>query len=179
MKYQIPDLVRIRALGLEERACYYRPGEVCFYESSFEHGLRFPMDNHIRKLLVTMDLAPVQPCQEQNREGSDGMALRGCSNGSVTFADNCDPDRMTIHEIILIAHELRAPPTSSCWYRHPQNGFNNELVQLIKDRDILEMRKWVLAYKVIDMYLEHGEKEGVMADCVPLNIMYHDLEWSE
>ena len=34
-KYQIPVDVRIRAPGPEERACYYRHGEVCFYESAF------------------------------------------------------------------------------------------------------------------------------------------------
>ena len=58
-KYQIPDGVRIRAPGPKERACYYRPGEVCFFKSAFEHGLRFPMDDHLRELLAALDLAPV------------------------------------------------------------------------------------------------------------------------
>ncbi|KAM7486034.1 hypothetical protein LguiA_002043 [Lonicera macranthoides] len=57
---RIPDLVKIRAPGLEERACYYRPREVCFYEAAFEHGLRFPLDDHVRELLATMDLVPAQ-----------------------------------------------------------------------------------------------------------------------
>ncbi|KAM7493290.1 hypothetical protein LguiB_027899 [Lonicera macranthoides] len=57
-KYQIPDSVRIRAPGPEEQACCYRPGEVCFYESAFVHGLRFLIDNHVKELLVAMDLAP-------------------------------------------------------------------------------------------------------------------------
>ncbi|KAM7485801.1 hypothetical protein LguiA_001810 [Lonicera macranthoides] len=48
------------APGQEKRACYYKPGEVCFYEAAFEHGLRFPMDNHVRELLVIMDLAVAQ-----------------------------------------------------------------------------------------------------------------------
>ena len=52
--------MRIRAPGPEERACLYRPGEVCFYEVAFKHGLRFPMDDHVRELLVTLDLAPAQ-----------------------------------------------------------------------------------------------------------------------
>lgn len=59
-KYQIHDTVKIRAPGPEERTYYYHNGEVCFYEIAFEHGLRFPMEDHICELLVTMDLAPAQ-----------------------------------------------------------------------------------------------------------------------
>lgn len=59
-KYQIPDSVRSRALGPKERAYYYRLREVCFYESAFKHGLRFPMDDHVRELLVSLDLTPAQ-----------------------------------------------------------------------------------------------------------------------
>ena len=59
-RYQIPASARIRALGPKERACYYRPGEVCFYESAFEHGLKFPMDDHLRELLASLDVAPGQ-----------------------------------------------------------------------------------------------------------------------
>ncbi|KAM7465685.1 hypothetical protein LguiB_013247 [Lonicera macranthoides] len=62
--YQIPDSVKIRALSPEERACYYRPGEVYFYEAAFGHGLRFPIDDHIRELLATMDLAPTEGLQK-------------------------------------------------------------------------------------------------------------------
>ncbi|KAM7524317.1 hypothetical protein LguiA_014219 [Lonicera macranthoides] len=57
-RYQIPDSVRIRVPGPEEGACYYRLGEIYFYEAAFEHGLRFPMDDHMRKPLVNMDLTP-------------------------------------------------------------------------------------------------------------------------
>ena len=59
-KYQIPESVRIRAPGTEERACYYRPGEICFYESAFKHMLRFPIDDYLRELLAALDVAPVQ-----------------------------------------------------------------------------------------------------------------------
>jgi len=59
-KYQIPPLVQIRVPEPWERACYYRPGEVCFYEAAFERGLRFPMDDHIKELLVALDLCPAQ-----------------------------------------------------------------------------------------------------------------------
>ncbi|KAM7526203.1 hypothetical protein LguiA_016105 [Lonicera macranthoides] len=59
-KYQILDSVKIRALGPKKRACYYRPGEVYFYKVAFEHGLRFPIDDYVRELLVTMNLAPAQ-----------------------------------------------------------------------------------------------------------------------
>ena len=98
------------------------------------------------------------------------------SGGFVAFVDNCDPDRISIYEIILMANELGAPHVSFCWYKHPQKDFSNGLIQLIKDRDILEMTKWVPAYRVIYMYLEHDEKDGVMADCVPLNVVFPDEE---
>lgn len=35
------------------------------------------------------------------------------SGGSVAFVDNCDPDRMSIHKIMLMANELGAPHVSS------------------------------------------------------------------
>ena len=50
-RYQIPAGMRIRAPGPEERACYYMTMEVCFYESAFEHGLRFPRNDHLGELL--------------------------------------------------------------------------------------------------------------------------------
>ncbi|KAM7522903.1 hypothetical protein LguiA_012805 [Lonicera macranthoides] len=52
--------IRIRALGLQKRACYFLPNDACFYKFALEHGLRFLMDDHLRELLVALDLALVQ-----------------------------------------------------------------------------------------------------------------------
>lgn len=59
--YQIPARVRIRALGLEERGCYYVLGEVCFYESAFEHGLLL-VHNSVRKCVKWVDLIVTRIC---------------------------------------------------------------------------------------------------------------------
>ncbi|KAM7506983.1 hypothetical protein LguiA_017436 [Lonicera macranthoides] len=98
-KYQIPDSVRIRAPVQEERACYYRPGEVCFYEDAFEHGLRFPMDDHVRELLVTMDLAPTQS-HEISVEEFITLFQHKDSGGKNKGVFNC-PSRLGFSKIIF------------------------------------------------------------------------------
>ena len=42
-RFQFLERVRVRLPSKEERACNFFPGEVCFYESSFACGLRFPV----------------------------------------------------------------------------------------------------------------------------------------
>ena len=41
----------------EERACYFLPGEVCFYEASFQCGLRFLVHPFIMELLNHFNIA--------------------------------------------------------------------------------------------------------------------------
>ena len=59
-RFQFPERVRVRLPSKEERACNFFPGEVCFYESSFAYGLRFPVHPFLMELLDHFDVAPRQ-----------------------------------------------------------------------------------------------------------------------
>ena len=50
-RFQFPELVRVRLPSKGERPCNFFPGEVCFYESSFACGLRFPIHAFLMELL--------------------------------------------------------------------------------------------------------------------------------
>ena len=56
-RFQFPDRVRVRLPREEERACYFFPGEVCFYEAAFLCGLRFPVHPFITELLGHFGIA--------------------------------------------------------------------------------------------------------------------------
>ncbi|XP_065619504.1 uncharacterized protein LOC136063280 [Quercus suber] len=59
-RFQFPDRVRVRLPNEEERACHFFPGEVCFYESAFVCGLRFPVHPVVMELLDQFGIAPGQ-----------------------------------------------------------------------------------------------------------------------
>ena len=42
-RFQFPEQVKVRLPSEEDRAYHFFPGEVCFYESTFVCGLRFPV----------------------------------------------------------------------------------------------------------------------------------------
>ncbi|KAM7510417.1 hypothetical protein LguiB_009292 [Lonicera macranthoides] len=119
-KYQILDSVRIRALGPEEKACYYRPGEVCFYKLAFEHGLRFPIDDHVRELLVTVDLAPAQVSPD----------MWSCLIGSVLifraiFASSHD---ITIEEFITLFQPKYSSGKNKGLFNYPSRLGSSKII---------------------------------------------------
>ena len=59
-RFQFPDRVRVCRPHEEERACYFSPKEVCFYEVAFLSGLRFPVHPFIMELLGHFDIASEQ-----------------------------------------------------------------------------------------------------------------------
>ena len=56
-RFQFPGRVRIRLSHKEERACHFSPGEVCFYEATFQSGLRFLVHPFIMELLNHFNIA--------------------------------------------------------------------------------------------------------------------------
>ena len=56
-RFQFPTRVRVRLPKDEYRACYFFPGEVCFYESTFSCGLRFPVHSFLMELLAYFGIA--------------------------------------------------------------------------------------------------------------------------
>ena len=50
-RFQFPERARVCLPSKRERACNFFPGEVCFYESSFACGLRFPVHPFLMELL--------------------------------------------------------------------------------------------------------------------------------
>ena len=59
-RFQFPKRVRVRLPSKGEQACNFFPGEVCFYESSFACGLRFPIHPFLMELLDHFGIAPGQ-----------------------------------------------------------------------------------------------------------------------
>ena len=59
-RFQFPKWVRVRLPSKEERACNFFPGEVCFYESFFACGLRFPIHPFLMELLDHFGIASGQ-----------------------------------------------------------------------------------------------------------------------
>ena len=59
-RFQFPERVKVRLPSKDEQACNFFPGEVCFYESSFACGLRFPVHPFLMKLLDYFGIASGQ-----------------------------------------------------------------------------------------------------------------------
>ena len=59
-KFQFPERVRVHLPSKGEWACNLFPGKVCFYESSFSCGLRFPVHPFLIELLDYFSIAPGQ-----------------------------------------------------------------------------------------------------------------------
>ena len=59
-RFQFPKRVRIRLPSEEDRACHFFLEEVCFYESTFICGLRFPVHPFLMELLDRFGIAPRQ-----------------------------------------------------------------------------------------------------------------------
>ena len=79
-RFQFPDRVRVRLPSEEDRACHFFPGEVCFYESAFTWGLRFPVHPFLMELLDHFGIAPGQlmPNSWRILISCMGILLAGC-----------------------------------------------------------------------------------------------------
>ena len=58
--FQFQERVRVRLPNEEDRACHFFLGEVCFYESAFVCGLRFPVHPFLMELLYRFGIASGQ-----------------------------------------------------------------------------------------------------------------------
>ena len=59
-RFQFSERVRVRLPNKGEWAYHFFPGEVCFYESAFVCGLRFPVHSFLMELLDHFGIAPGQ-----------------------------------------------------------------------------------------------------------------------
>ena len=59
-RFQFSKRVKVCLPNKEDRACHFFPGEVCFYESAFVCGLRFPVHPFLMELLDSFGIAPGQ-----------------------------------------------------------------------------------------------------------------------
>ena len=56
-RFQFLEQVRVHLPSEEDRAYHFFPGEVCFYESTFVYGLRFPIHPFLMELLDRFGIA--------------------------------------------------------------------------------------------------------------------------
>ena len=56
-RFQFPKGTSVRLTRLGEKACNFAHGEVCFYETDFLSGLRFPVHPFIMHLLNEFQIA--------------------------------------------------------------------------------------------------------------------------
>ena len=59
-RFQFPEETRVRLPRRGEISCAFTHGEVCFYESAFLCGLRFPVHQFIMELFHYLNIAPGQ-----------------------------------------------------------------------------------------------------------------------
>ena len=59
-RFQFLERVRVHLPSEEDWACHFFPEEVCFYESAFVCGLRFPVHPFLMELLDHFGIAPGQ-----------------------------------------------------------------------------------------------------------------------
>ena len=59
-RFLFPKGTSVRLPCLGEKACNFAHGKVCFYETSFLCGLRFPIHSFIMQLLIEFQIAPGQ-----------------------------------------------------------------------------------------------------------------------
>ncbi|XP_059652126.1 uncharacterized protein LOC132299481 [Cornus florida] len=86
--YSIPDSVALRLPSLDDRASSFYPTEICFYESAFIAGLRFPIPLFIRELLRHLNLAPTQLSPNAWKTMMGCLVLwRACCNTSLTIQE--------------------------------------------------------------------------------------------
>ena len=57
-RFQFPERVRVHLPSEDDLACHFFLGEVCFYESTFACGLRFPVHPFLMELLDRFGIAP-------------------------------------------------------------------------------------------------------------------------
>ena len=82
-RFQFPARVRVCLPKDEDKACHFFPGEVCFYESTFSCGLRFPIHPFLMELLAHFGIAPGQLMPNSWRIVINCMHIWLASNGDM------------------------------------------------------------------------------------------------
>ena len=89
--FQCPEGTRARLPRKGEKACNFAYGEVCFYETAFSCGLRFPVHQFIMEFLHHLNLVPGQLMPNSWR------IIVSCM---VIWATIADGDMITINEFV-------------------------------------------------------------------------------
>ena len=97
-RFQFPERVRVRLPSKEERACNFFLGEVCFYESSFACGLRFPVHPFLMELLDHFGIAPGQLMSNSWRIMVSCMGM---------WLVTMDGDMLRVHKLVYL-YRLKA-----------------------------------------------------------------------
>ena len=94
-RFQFPKRVRVRLPSKEERAYNFFPEEVCFYESSFACGLRFPVHPFLMELLDHFGIAPRQLMPNSWRIVVNCMGI---------WLAAMDRDMLRVNELVYLYH---------------------------------------------------------------------------
>ncbi|XP_059668993.1 uncharacterized protein LOC132314110 [Cornus florida] len=85
VKYSIPSSIRLHKPKPEDRCSSIRLGEVCFFESTFAAGLRFPIHPFVEEILSHLKIAPSQIAPNSWRIIIGCLIVWGkCGNGRLT-----------------------------------------------------------------------------------------------
>ncbi|XP_059636127.1 uncharacterized protein LOC132278350 [Cornus florida] len=85
VKYSIPSSIRLHKPKPEDRCSSIRLGEVCFFQSTFAAGLRFPIHPFVEEILSHLKIAPSQIAPNSWRIIIGCLIVWGkCGNGRLT-----------------------------------------------------------------------------------------------
>ena len=103
--FQFSERVRVRLPSEDDQACHFFPGEVCFYESTFACGLRFPVHPFLMYLVDCFGIAPGQFMPNSWRIVVSCMGIWLASN---------DGDMLKVDELIYL-YCLKASKEHGCY----------------------------------------------------------------
>ncbi|KAL3514047.1 hypothetical protein ACH5RR_026764 [Cinchona calisaya] len=81
--------------------------------------------------------------------------------GDVDHVDNCNAEKMSLHEISCTVEDLGHHDTITYYYLEPYKDMSNGLRELCCDGDINNFCNWAYKFKVMEVYCDHNIEEEV------------------
>ncbi|KAL3516677.1 hypothetical protein ACH5RR_023579 [Cinchona calisaya] len=95
-----------------------------------------------------------------------GKQFKTYVGGEVDHIDDCNAERMSVHEINIMVQELGHKEAIFYYYLEPKTSLDKGLRNLQGYSDVLGMCKWVCKYKLIDVYCDHRPLSEIFEETV-------------